>query len=175
MAAEARDAEIEQRRPMPLAAKLWLAGVVLMVLASATSLVLGWKMDPMATVAIGSIEGVERLGGIDIPEGARLVNARLRASMIDQDPIAWAVLDMPRADARHMLRQPPLVDPGGDRAMLTDQWGQFGGKQIEGWQPESAEEWMSAYVVESRREYWNANALADLDQEPARVYLLLER
>ncbi len=176
MGAQSHDPDEGPRGPMPLAGKLWLAGLGLMILASVTHIAVAVTYDaPMETVAIGSIAGVERLGGIDIPDGARLVNARLRASIADLDPIAWAIIDMPRADARAMLRRPPLVDPGGDSAKLSDDWGRFGAKRIEAWRPDAADEWMCAWVGEERREFWHVNALADLDQEPARVYLLLER
>jgi len=175
MAADSHAAEAQPRGPIPLAGKLWLAGAVLMVLASVMAVFATGRIDSMATVAIGSVEGVERLGGIDIPDSARLVNARMRSSMVDLDPMAWAIIDLPRADARAMLRRSPLVDPGGDRAKFSDDWGQFGGERIEGWHPDAAGEWLSAWIGDDRPEFWHVIALADLDREPARVYLLLER
>jgi len=174
--ADGRDADDGRRSPIPLPGKLWMAGLGLMMVAAAVAVVAAAITDdPMATVEIGSIAGVERLGGIDVPDGARLVNARLRQSIVDQDPISWAVIDMPRAAAREMLTQPPFIDPGGQPGRLSDDYGQFGGKRIEAWHPDAADEWLSAWIGEDRRDAWHVIALADLDEEPARVYLLLER
>jgi hypothetical protein len=58
---------------MPLAAKLWLAGLVLMLAAVVASFV-GISMvggDTFSTVRIGSVGGVAALGGIEIPDSAR--------------------------------------------------------------------------------------------------------
>jgi hypothetical protein len=168
---------ITRQEPIPLTAKLWLAGVVLMLLALAASVganALRWN-DTMETVKIGSVHGVERLAGIDIPGSARLVNARLRHSMVDLDPLAWAILEMPRADARKMLTSKPLHAMDQERKPLRNEGGRFGDERIEDWRPDEAEEWFAALVGEERREPWHVTALADLDEEPARVYLLLER
>lgn len=129
----------------------------------------------MATVAIGSVEGVERLAGIDFPESARLVNPQMRAALIDQDPMAWAIIDMPRAEARALLTRSPFSASSTDDRFVTDDWGPFGGDPTGTWHPDAADKWLSGSVGESRPEYWNANALADLGREPARVYLLLMR
>lgn len=131
MADEARTTE-----PIPLGAKLWGAGLCLMLLAGGTGIatnVLMLSFDSMATVAIGSIEGVERLGGIEIPENARLVGACLRHSMMDLDPPAWAVLEMPRDGARKMLRTRPLVAPDYDGPPVSDDWKPCSGKLREEW------------------------------------------
>ncbi len=166
-----------EEEPMSLAAKLWGAGLALMLLASIVTLAthITLSRDSMPTVAIGSVEGVERLGGIDIPENARLVNARLRHSMIDLDPLAWAILEMPRDAARQMFKSPPFAEGEHDARPVSDAWGRFGDERIEGWHPDEAEVWMGAMVGQERRQFWHINALADLDEEPARVYMLLER
>lgn len=173
MAADARATE-----PMPLGAKVWVAGLCLMLLAAGTgiaSVMVGWSFRLPRTVAIGSIEGVERLGGIEIPDSARLVGARLTHSVVDLDPLGWAILKMPRDDARRMLRTPPLVAPTRDGRPVNDAWKPFDGELAGEWRPDEAEEWMGAWIGDSRPEFWHVNALADLDREPARVYLLLER
>ena len=74
-----------------------------------------------------------------------------------------------------MLRTPPLVAPGHDGRTVDDGWKPFDGTLAEEWRPDEAETWVGAWIGESRREFWHVNALADLDEEPARVYLLLER
>lgn len=163
--------------PLPLTAKLWLAGIVLMI-ASVVASFVGISMlgdDIFSTVRIGSVEGVAVLGGIEIPESARLVGARLRHSVIDQDPIAWAVLEMPRDDAREMLRTAPLAEPRYDGRPVTNDWYPWDDELAAEWHPDAAEKWMGAWIGEERHEAWHVNALADLDEEPARVYLLLER
>jgi hypothetical protein len=173
MAEETRVAE-----PMPLGAKLWVAGLLVMLLAvgtSVASVMVNWSFEMPRTVAIGTIEGVERLGGIEIPSGARLIGARMTHSVVDLDPIGWAILEMPRDDARMMLRTPPLVEPDYDGRPVSDDWRPWDDELADEWRPDQAEKWIGAVVGKSRREFWHVNALADFDREPARVYLLLER
>jgi hypothetical protein len=162
---------------MPLAAKLWLAGLVLMLAAVVASFV-GISMvggDTFSTVRIGSVGGVAALGGIEIPDSARLVGARLRHSIMDLDPIAWAILEMPREDAQRMLRTAPLAAPDYDGRPVTNDWSPWDDDLSAEWRPDDAEDWTGASIGKERHEAWHVTALADMDEETSRVYLVLER
>jgi hypothetical protein len=131
--------------------------------------------DTFSSVRIGSVEGVAALGGIEIPDSAGLVGARLRHSIMDLDPIGWAILEMPRDDAQEMLRTAPLAAPDYDGRPVTNDWGPWDDELTAEWRPDAAEEWMGAWIGEERHEAWHVTALADMDEETSRVYLVLER
>ena len=165
---------------MPLGAKLWLAGFVAMF-AFAGAAYLAAPHVPK-TVAMTSVEGIERLSGVDLPPETRIINARYSAPAMSQGRTAWAVLEMPREDALVLLRSEAFRDTfARDERILESPYGDAGdffGERIEAWEPARAEEVASASTVDIGvdDDAWGAIVQADLsDPMIATVYLLMRR
>ncbi|MBD3291389.1 MAG: hypothetical protein GF393_00585 [Armatimonadia bacterium] len=172
--------EAAAKEPMPLGAKLWLAGfVVMFALAGAAYLAIPHMPK---TIAMTSVEGIERLSGIILPPQTRIINARYSAPAMSQGRIAWAVLEMPRDAAIQFMRSEAFGDTfTRDERMLESPYGDAGdffGERIEAWEPAQAEEVASASTVDIgvADDAWGAMAQADLDDpHTATVYLLMQR
>jgi hypothetical protein len=168
------------KQSMPLGAKLWLAGFVAMFVLAGSAHFAARHVPK--TVAMTSVEGIERLSGVDLPASARIINARYSAPAMSQGRTAWAVLEMPREDALALLKSEPFGDTfTREERILEGPYGvtaDFFGERIEKWRPETAEQAASAHTAawEITDDHWDAMAQADLDH-PRRsvVYLQMQR
>ncbi|MFO8081169.1 MAG: hypothetical protein R6V07_12825 [Armatimonadota bacterium] len=172
--------ESPSTEPMPLTAKLWIAGfVVMFVLAGSAHFA---ARHVPKTVAMTSVEGIERLSGLDLPPQTQIINARYSAPAMSQGRIAWAILEMPRVDALVLLKSDSFGDTfTRDERILESFYGnpgEFFGERIEAWEPAQAREVASASTVDIGvdDDAWGAIAQADLDDpHTATVYLLMQR
>ncbi len=171
MADEARSTE-----PMPLGAKLWVAGLVVMLLLAASVLAAASRMP--RSLAMTSVAGIERLTGIELPQNTEIVEARYSAPAASQGRFAWAMLRMPREEAISLLQSERFKDTfeRGERIVEGRSKPGFG-DHFEVWRPEAAQSVASASTpLDLASETWNVLAQADLDDpEVATVYLVMTR
>jgi len=170
------DEQFEVDEPMPLGAKLWVAGFGVMVVL-AVGVVVAARSVP-DTLAMTTVEGIERLGALELPVDTEIIEARYSAPAASQGRYAWAMLRMPREEAISLLQSERFGDSfaRGERILQDVRKPGFG-RHFEQWRPEAAESVASATTpLDLASDTWNVLAQADLDHpEAAKLYLYMTR
>lgn len=168
--------EAAAKEPMPLTAKLWMGGFVTMVVL-AVGVVVAARSVP-DTLAMTSVEGIERLGALELPADTEIIEARYSAPAASQGRIAWAMLRMDREDAVALLQSERFGDSfaRGERILQDGRKPGFG-RHFKQWRPGAAQYVASASTpLDLASEGWHVLAQADLDDpEVAKVYLMMTR
>jgi len=148
---------------------LWAVLVVLAAAGSFAVLFMIWLGIVDRTVEVGSLEGIERRIGFDLPADTRLIEAKYSGFLIRAE-LAVKVT-MPPDELQALLNTPPLDGNTTEHDRLLDNdSAQFA--DMHGWLPDAARQFIAVSAVYPEYQSYIVTILADIDQPQTPVVYL---